>query len=302
MTVNLEPARRRKTTVRWGDLAGHVLMFTISLSFLVPLLLVVAASFTEEKTLARDGYSLWPAVFSTAAYDYILREPEQILRSYGVSVIVAVGGSALSLLVMSLLAYPMSQPHFRLRRLLNWAVLFTLLFNGGIVTWYIVITRTLQLSDTLLVLILPYLVTPFYVLLLRTYFSSLPIEILEAARVEGANEWIIFWRIVVPLSTPALATVGLFTMLQYWNDYFLGLLYLNDSNLYPLQLLLFNILNNINFLNSNPGTTPGAVIALPPTETVRMAMAVLATGPIAFAFSFLQRYFVRGLTLGSVKG
>jgi putative aldouronate transport system permease protein len=215
---------------------------------------------------------------------------------------VSVVGAGLSLMVMSLLGYVLSRAEFRFRKAVSFIVFFTMLFNGGIVASYILNTRYLGLSDSFPALILPYLVVPFYVLLLRTFFSSLPSEIIEAARIDGASESGIFFRIALPLSLPALATVGLLMLLLYWNDYFLGLLYLKSPEKYPLQLLMYNILNNINFLTSNQQASSQLGSIEVPTQSVRMAMAVLATGPMTFAFLLLQRYFVRGLTLGSVKG
>jgi putative aldouronate transport system permease protein len=275
-------------------------LFVISVIFILPMLLVISASLTEESALVQNGYSLLPSVFSNEAYRYLFADPTQLLSAYGVSVLVAGIGSVSSLLVMAMLAYPLSRREFRYAKPLSFVVFFTMLLNGGIVASYIINTRYFGLSDSLLALILPYMVVPYYVMLLRTYFAGLPPEIVEAARIDGAGEWRIFFRIVMPLSTPALATVGLFTMLLYWNDYFLGLLYIGTPQKYPLQLLLFNILNNIEFLSKLQ--TSQAVMVVPPTQGVRMAMAVLATGPVAFAFLFLQRYFVRGLTLGSLKG
>jgi putative aldouronate transport system permease protein len=288
---------------RLTDTVMHTILMVVSVLFVLPLVLVVSASFTSDASLARDGYRLIPGEFSTLAYGLILQDPGQIARAYGVSIAVAVIGSALSLFVMALLAYPLSRPEFKYRRALTFVVFFTLLFNGGLVASYIINTRYLGLGDNPLALVLPYLVVPFYVLLLRTYFAALPTEIVEAARIDGAGEWRIFFQIVLPLSTPALATVGLFSLLLYWNDYYLGLLYLNNRDLFPLQLLLFNILNNITFLSTNAEAAQrlGVTNALP-TESLRMAMAVLATGPLAFAFLLLQRHFVRGLTVGSLKG
>jgi putative aldouronate transport system permease protein len=172
-----------------------------------------------------------------------------------------------------------------------------MLFNAGLVPWYMMITQGLHLKNTLAVLILPYLVVPWFVLLLRTYFTSLPEALIDAAKIDGAGEGRIFFQIVLPLSTPALATVGLFCMLMYWNDWWLGLLFIDDRTLYPLQLLLYTILKNIQFLAANPQTTGVAV----PSQTVRMALAVLAIGPIVFAFLSVQRYFIRGITLGGIK-
>ena len=279
-------------------LINGVLMF-LSILFLLPLLLVISASFSTDDDITKYGYSLIPRHFSLTAYQYLLANPTQIFRAYGVSIFVTLVGSALGLLVMSLLAYALSRRDFGLRRPLSFYVLFTVLFNGGLVPSYILITRYLHLKDTLSVLILPYLVLPFFVLLLRTYFVSLPTELIEAAKIDGASEWRIFFRIVTPLSTPALATVGLFSMLTFWNDWYLALLYTDDKNLAPLQYLLYQILSNITFLSSSTYNLGAAAI---PGQTVRMAMAVLAIGPIAFAFLLVQRFFVRGITLGGIRG
>jgi len=298
----MNASHRTRRRFPLGQLLAHAILIAVSLLFIAPLLLIVSASITNEQSLLRNGYRLFPTAIDWSAYQYIFRDPSQILRSYSVTILVAFGGTALSLFVMALLSYPLSRSEFRFARPLSLVVFFTLLFNGGLVASYIINTQYLHLQDNLFALILPYLVGPFYVLLLRTYFAALPRELLEAARIDGASEWLIFFRIVLPLSTPALATVGLFVLLGYWNDYFLGLLYLNDSTKFPLQLLLFNILNNISFLSSNAAAQNAGVVVSPPTESVRMAMAVLATGPMAFVFLFVQKYFTRGLTVGSLKG
>jgi putative aldouronate transport system permease protein len=275
----------------------HIIFLLVSVACLVPLWLVVSASFSEENDIAKYGYALIPRHFTTYAYEYILREPSQILRSYGVTATVTIIGTVVGLFIMSLLGYVLSRPNFPFRRQLSFFVFFTLLFNGGLVPWYIVVTQLLHLKDTLGALVMPYLVVPWFVLLLRTFMAQLPEEMLDAARMDGASEWRIFFQIVLPLSTPALATVGLFCILLYWNDWWLALLFVDDPNLHPLQYLLYTILNNIQAMAANPQST-----GLPtPISTVRMAMAVLATGPAAIAFLLVQRYFIRGLTIGSIK-
>jgi putative aldouronate transport system permease protein len=289
-------APRRRAAL--GRLAIHAALVALSIAFLVPLLLVIAASLSDEAALSKYGYSLLPQQFTTFAYRYIFQDPGQLARAYGVTVVVTVVGSSLSLLVMALLAYPLARRDFGPRKPLSFYVFFPLIFNGGLVPFYILVTQYLHLRDTLLALILPYLVVPWYVLLLRTYFAALPSELIEAAKIDGAGEWRVFFRIVAPLSTPALATVGLFSVLLYWNDWWMGLLFIDNQNLMPLQLLLYNIMTNIDVLASNAQTT-GVPI---PSLSVRMAMAVLAIGPIAFAYLFVQRYFIRGITLGGLKG
>ncbi len=280
----------------------HAVLLTITVLFLIPLLVVISASFTDEVALTRNGYGLWPSQFSLDAYNYILLDPTQILRSYGVTTSVTVIGTVLGLIVMSLLAYALARQDFTWRRPLAFFIFFTMLFNGGLVPTYILITQYLKLRDTLWVLILPYLVMPWFVFLLRTYFQTLPKEFIESAKIDGANEWQIYLNIIIPLSTPALATIGLFCILMFWNDWWLALLYINEPRLYPLQYLLFAILRNAEFLSANSTASAMLTSVKVPLQTIRMAMAVIAIGPVAIAFLALQRYFVRGITLGGIKG
>jgi putative aldouronate transport system permease protein len=227
----------------------------------------------------------------------VLTDAPKVLQAYGITIFITVVGSIAALLVMALLAYALSRRALRVRKALSFYVFFTLLFSGGLVPTYILITQILQMRNTLPVLILPIMVVPTWVLILRTYFLSLPDELLDAARIDGAGEWRIFFQVVMPLSTPALATIGLFAVLMYWNDWYLALLYVDDPNLYPLQYYLYTVLSNINFLSAGSqslGITP-------PAQSARMALTVLAIGPIIFAAVFAHRYFVRGVTLGALK-
>lgn len=287
-----------KTRELLGKLSIHLVLIVIGLACLIPMLLVVSVSFSEEKALAVEGYQLLPVDFTTFAYEYILTNPQQILRAYGVTVFVTTVGTVLGLIVCSLMAYPLARKDFKLRGVLSFYVFFTLLFSGGMVPFYILVTQYLGWKDNVLALIVPYLATAWYVLILRTSFAQLPTELLEAARIDGAGEWRIFFQIVLPLSKPVLATIGLFYILRYWNDWFMALLFINDSQLYPLQYLLQVLMRNINFLSSNPQTMGEPI----PTSSARMAMAVLAFGPALFAFLLLQQYFIRGITIGSLKG
>lgn len=294
-------APRRAAGVRLtpGRLLIHLVVLAVSVACVIPIVLIVSASLTDEDTLANDGYRLIPRVFSLAAYQFLIfLDPGQILHSYEVSFLVTVVGSALGLLVMAMLAYAMSRRDFRYRNVLAFYVFFTMLFNGGLVPFFIVVTQVLHLGDTILALILPYLVIPFFVLLLRTYFASLPRELVEAAKIDGASELRIFFQVVVPLSTPALATVGLFCLLYYWNDLWLSLLFITNKDLYPLQFLLWHTINAIQTIEQASVESGYR----PPLETVRMAMAVFAIGPMLFAFLFVQKYFIRGITLGGLKG
>lgn len=270
----------------------------ICLVWVIPLVMIVSGSFTEEATLVNTGYHLIPPKFSLEAYRWLWNDPSLLLNAYGVSIAVTGIGTLVGVLIMAMLAYVLSRKDFKLRLVLTFIVFFTMLFNGGLVPYYINMSRVLHLKDTLWVLILPYLVTPFYVLLLRTYFSTLPRDLFDAARVDGAGELRIFFQIVVPLSTPALATVALFTMLQYWNDMYQALLFIENQRLYPLQFTLYKLLVNTQMLNDLAVRSGQPV----PHSSVTMAMAVIAIGPVILAFLFVQKYFVRGITLGSIKG
>ena len=302
-TVATRPTRRSSWSVHrfyalLGRLLIHLILIGVGLTCLIPMLLVIAVSFSDEKALVLEGYHLYPVGFTTFAYEYILRNPQQILGAYGVTIFVTTVGTVLGVLICSLLAYPLARKDFRYRNILSFYVFFTLLFNGGMVPFYILVTQYLGWKDSVLALIVPYLATAWYVLILRTSFAQLPTELLEAARIDGAGEWRIFFQMVMPLSKPVLATISLFYILRYWNDWFMALLFVNDPKLYPLQYLLQVLMRNINFLASNPQTMGEPI----PTSSARMAMAVLAFGPALFAFLLLQKYFIRGITIGSLKG
>lgn len=296
--ISAKPRRGQAAQTRLLHGSIHAFLIPLCLVAMIPLLLIVMASITDEKSLALNGYRLWPAQFSGYAYEFLWKQPQQLIYSYAVSIFVTAVGSALSLLVMSMLAYAISRRDFALRNVISLYVFFTMLFSGGLVPYYILMTRTLDLKNNLLALILPYLVMPFFVLLLRTYFASLPRDLIDAAKVDGASEWRIFFRIVVPLSTPALATVGLFSVLLYWNDLWQALLFIDAQRMYPLQYLLYKLIHDVAMLQEM-AVAQGTPL---PYQSVRMAMAVIAIGPVLFAFLFIQKYFIRGITLGGLKG
>lgn len=214
-----------KAQTRWMHRAIMVFIGTVCTLWVIPLIMIVSASFTQESTLVNTGYQLVPPKFSLEAYRWLWNDPSILLNAYGVTIVVTSIGTFAGVMIMALLAYAISRTDFRLRHVVTFLVFFTMLFNGGLVPYYINMSRVLGVKDTIWAMILPYLVTPFYVLLLRTYFYTLPRDLFDAARVDGAGEVRIFFQIVVPLSTPALATVALFTMLQYWNDMYQALLF-----------------------------------------------------------------------------
>jgi putative aldouronate transport system permease protein len=282
-----------------GRFSIHLTLTILALCCLLPLLIILSASFTDEIALTRNGYSLIPSQFSTAAYELIFRSPVAILRAYAVTIFTTVVGTIIALTLMSMLAYVLSRPDFIFRKPFSFFVFFTMLFNGGIVPYYILMTQYLRVQDTIFALLLPYFVVGFYVLILRTYFAGLPEELLDAARVDGASEWRIFWSVAIPLAKPALATIGLFTALNYWNDWTTPLYFIRNADLYPLQYLLYIIQSNAQAMQIQSAV--GMNLGEMPTQTARMAMAILATGPAAVFFLFFQRYLIRGVTLGAFK-
>ncbi|NIK70513.1 MULTISPECIES: carbohydrate ABC transporter permease [unclassified Paenibacillus] len=275
-----------------------------ALACVFPFLLVMVISFTDEKTLALDGYSLFPKKWSTDAYSYLFKAGDQLLRSYGVTILVTVVGTVISLVFISLFAYAISRKGFKYRKFFSFLAFFTMLFNGGLVPTYIVTTKLLGLGNSLWALILPLAVNAFYIMIMRTFFSTMiPDAIIESGKIDGAGEFGIFFRLIVPLALPGLATIALFNVLGYWNDWFNALLYIENPDLVPLQSMLMRIENSMQFIlaNSNNASLGTAVLQSMPQDTSRMAMVVLATGPIVLAYPFFQRYFVQGLTVGAVK-
>jgi len=286
---------------RGTRLVIHIIVITIALTMLMPFWLIIAVSLTDNLSLTQNGYMLIPKDLSLEAYQYLFRVPHELIRSYSVTGFVTFFGTSIGITVMSMLGYGMTRLTGKTRRIAVLFVLFPVLFSGGMIPFYLVMTQIYKLKDTIIALIFPYLVSPFYVLLLRSYFAQLPQEIMEAAKIDGAGEFRIFFQIVIPLSTPVLATIGLFTALGYWNDYWLALLFIAKSNYKPLQLLLFNILSNVEVLTRTPEAAAQTGGVLPPVEPLRMAMAVVAAGPGVIFSLVLGRYFVRGITLGAIS-
>ncbi|MNB94464.1 L-arabinose transport system permease protein AraQ [compost metagenome] len=281
------------------------LLFTVlSLVVILPFLLVVAVSLTDEKSLTANGYQFIPEKFSLDAYRYLLDAPDILFRAYGLTITITVVGALLGLLLTAMTAYVISRQDYRYNRVTTFYVFFTMLFSGGLVPSYILITQYLHLKDSLWALILPILLSPFNIMVMKGFMSKIPLEIIESAKIDGAREFRIFFRIILPLSTPALATLGLLISFTYWNEWFNAMLYIDDPNKVPLQLLLVRTLNSIEFLTTNSEFTGQLGIDLSsfPNSSARMAIAVLAGGPMLVIFPFFQRFFVKGLTVGSLKG
>lgn len=280
---------------------GYLYLSVFATICLLPFLLIVTGSITPESDIYTKGYQVVPANPTIDAYRAIFRAPQRVLRSYGVSILLTVAGSAAGLFVTSMAAYALSSRDCRYRRHVSFFFYFTMLFYGGLTPFYILIVRTLELKDTFWAMLLPLLMEAWYVLLMRSFMQGIPHEITESAKIDGANHFTIFVRIIVPLSKPALATIGLFLALRYWNDWFHAMLFVESSELYPLQYFLYRMLNASRFADAMLRGARLASVELP-RESIKMAMAVVATGPIILAYPFVQKYFVRGLTIGSVKG
>ncbi|MBB6637582.1 carbohydrate ABC transporter permease [Cohnella thailandensis] len=282
----------------------NILATLFSFLCVFPFVFVLIISFTDEKALATNGYRIIPEKWSFEAYEYIFQTGDTLLRSYGVTILVTVVGTLVSLVMIALYAYAVSRKSFAYRRFFNLFAVFTMLFNGGMIPTYIVVTQLLHLKDNIWALILPMAMNAFYIMILRTfYITGIPDAIIESGKIDGAGEFKIFIRLVLPLSLPGLATIGLFSTLGYWNDWFNALLYIENPNLVPLQSMLMRIESSMQFIQQNSLNSAVSLEALAsmPQDTARMAMVVLATLPIIFAYPFFQRYFVQGLTVGSVK-
>jgi putative aldouronate transport system permease protein len=284
----------------------YTLLTLLALFTLLPMLLLIISSFTDENTILQNGYSFLPKKTGLDAYTYLLNQGSFILNSLRISFFITVVGTVSSLLITSLLAYPLSRRDFPLRVPLSFVVFFTLLFNGGLVPTYLVYTQIFHIKNTIFGLLVPsLLMNGFNVILVRTYFASnIPESILESAKLDGAGEWFIFFRIVLPLSLPILATVGLMSGLAYWNDWYNGLIYITRAELFSLQNILNRMLQNVQFLQSNAGSMGNLASELSkiPATTVRMAIATVGAVPIMVLYPFFQRYFVKGIVIGAVKG
>lgn len=296
----------QKVVSRPTDFILNLVIGIYSFLCVFPILLILAISLTDEKSLLTQGYHLIPKELSLTAYEYILKDAGGILRAYGVTIIVTIIGTILSVIITAAFAYPLSRSNLKYANKLSFFIYFTMLFNGGLVPTYFVCTQLLHLKNTIFAMILPMLINAFNVLILRTFFkTSVPESIIESANIDGAGEIKIFFSIVLKISLPGIATIALFSTIGYWNDFYLCLLYITKPEFYNLQFLLYKLQTNMQFLlqlsQSNNSYASTAVADLP-AESSRMAVAILAIGPIILTYPFFQKYFIKGLTVGAVKG
>lgn len=292
------------TSRRFRAFANAILIL-LSLSCVIPLLLLLMSSVTSETTLTRNGYSLFPAEFSLGAYRYLWTSRTQILTAYKMTVFVAFTGTLCNVVLTTLLAYPLSRRTLPGRNFFSFFVFFTLLFNGGLIPSYLIWTQTFHIKDTFGALILPnLLMNGFGVIVMRSYFSTnIPEEILEAGKIDGAGEARTLISIVVPMSKPILTTTALLSGLAYWNDWQNGLYYLvKRTDLYTIQNLLNRLIASMDFIANNASNTAITAGITIPSVGVRMAIAVIALVPVLIIYPFLQKGFVKGIVIGGVKG
>jgi len=282
----------------------HIVLILIAVCCVYPFLIIVSSSFTPDSVISKNGYSAIPREFSVYAYTTIFNNPSAILSAYEVTIITTVVSTVAGLFLESTYGYVISRRDYRYRQILAFFVFFTMLFNGGLVPTYILISKWLHLKDNILALIIPVVCNAWHIMMLKGFFQSIPTSLIESAKIDGAKEFTIFFKIIIPLSKPALATIGLFILLASWNEWYSSLLYITSENKVKLQYLLMTIMKNIQFLNSGEGAALAGSVGAEslPTMSARMAMCVLAAGPIVAVFPFFQKYFVKGITVGAVKG
>lgn len=285
------------------DVVGIVLISVCAFLCLFPFLLMLSGSFSSNEAIIKQGYSLFPRDFSTEAYDFVFRFPTDVLQAYGVTIFITVTGTVLGLFLISMAGYVLHRRDFKYRNWIAFFIYFTTIFQGGLIPWYMLIVNVLQIRDTYFVLIWNLIMSPFLIILMRSFMQgAIPHELIESAKMDGAGDFRIYYNIILPMSGPALATVGLFVALHYWNDWFSAALFIDDRQKYPLQFFLYNALTAAQYISQLAAS--GAVNAPveTPGETAKLAMSIITIGPILFVYPFIQRFFVKGITVGAIKG
>jgi len=300
-------ARSNQKAIRLGagnaslTITCYIFVGLFALICLFPFALMITSSFMSEKEIITEGYKLFPKKLTLSAYQFLLDNPKKLLDSYGVTITLTVFGTALGLFFMSMAGYVLNRKDFIYRNFFSFFIYFTTLFSGGLIPTYIVMVKYLQLKDSILAMLLPTMISAWSIFLMRNFLKSIPDSLYESATLDGAGDFRIYWQIFMPLAIPSLATVGLFLALAYWNEWYNAMLYIESANKFPLQYFLQKMVNQTNIQTL---LKQGVAIdtANLPTQSVKMATAVLATGPIILLYPFVQRYFVGGLTIGAVKG
>lgn len=293
----------KKRSKALSNLPIAIILLIFAMLCVLPFWLVLSGSLTSEAEIMSSGFGLFPKKIDFTAYKILMTNMSRILNGYKISLIVTVVGTTLTVVVVSLAAWPISQNRVKYHNALNFFVLFTMLFSGGMVPWFIVCRNMLHLTDTIWALILPYVANAWYIFLVRNYYRGIPDELVEAAKIDGAGEYRIFGQIIFPLSKSVLATIALFACLAYWNDWWLGIMLVDKVEMQPLQLLLRTITSNIQFLSTAGNANAVAVASSSiPSEAIKMATCIITIGPIILVYPFVQKYFVKGIMVGAVKG
>ena len=282
------------------NIISYVFITLLAALCVLPFVMLISGSFSSEQAIRFNGYSILPQEFTTEAYGVIFKSPEKVLRAYGVTIFITAVGTILGLFLLTMTAYVISRQDFKYRNKISFFFYFTTLFNGGMISTYIFYIQYLHLKDNFLALILPGIMNVFYLLIMRSFVNTVPTALIESAKIDGAGEFRIFVQIVLPLLKSGLATIGLFMALGYWNDWYNAMLYMNTETKFPLQYMLYNMLQKQQALAAIASQV-GIKVENLPSNSLKLAMAVVATGPIILFYPFVQKYFVKGITIGSVK-
>ncbi len=304
MTISIKPNRLNRISAG-ANVSINLFFILCAVVCIAPIILVISISLTEEMDILLFGYNLIPREFSIKSYEYVMKAGEIIWRAYGISIFVTLVGTVLSLLVICMYAYPLSRQSFKYKGQFAFFAYFTMIFGGGLVPWYMVYTHLVPIKGTVWILVVPYLMNAWFVIIMRTFFKTTIHEsIIESAKMDGSGEFRTFFVIVLPLCRAGLATIGLFCTLNYWNDWYLPLVFLTDTKLFNIQFLMYQTLMTIQYLTQGGSSFSNAAAAMKdlPNEGARMAIAVISIGPIILAYPYFQKYFVKGLTVGAVKG
>lgn len=281
---------------------SYVFIGFFSLMCLFPFVLLVSSSFTSERAIMEYGFRLWPKEFSTFAYKIIFENPKLILGSYVITIVITVVGTFIGLFLVAMTGYALQREDFPYGDKISFYIYFTTLFSGGLVPFYLLMTKYLRLKDSYLAVLLPSLMSPWLIILMKNFMKSIPHSITESAKIDGADDFTIFIRLILPMSKPALATIGLFLALGYWNEWYNSMLFLSTNVKYrPLQLFLYNMITKADYIRHSAASSNIELKDIP-LESMKMATAVVAIGPVVLFYPFVQRYFIAGITVGAVKG
>ena len=292
---------KRTPDVLLFNTIGYPLLALFAIICIFPFWIIIIGSITSEDYITRNGYSLYPVEFSLGSFKYILTDASGIIRAYGVTILVTVAGTFLAVFLTSMTAYVLQRKDFRYRNVFSFYFFFTTLFSGGLVPWYILCAKYLHLKESIFALILPGLVSVWNILVMKGFIQGIPSTLTEAAKIDGAGDFRIYGQIIIPLAKPAVATISLFTALAYWNDWYNSMLFITNEKLFSLQFYLYKLIGSAQGLRI-AAEKAGIVVSNPPIQSTKMAMTLIVIGPIIFLYPFIQKYFVKGLTIGAVKG